>query len=508
MPANQNERPKFYEEQYLGAADLTAAVDYGRLQNARHALGAHTWGIAAGLQLKETVLPGGAVDVCVMPGCAWDGFGRLILVLAPYKIAADYFGSYVFTPGTDNGIPAGRLIKVWLLYHESATQPVRPGFGVCDAQDQLSRVQETFRLEIGERPGHGDRHSRISVAGNLVDAQDAQQKLDPQTTPVAIFDESIPYQEFPDEIEQTRWLIPLGVVRWKPNVNPNQPGNFVQRSKEDLADSRRMRRYIGVVAESVQAADGVLRLRDRRKDYSPVRSDDLVWVEGSLRIDRDAKLFGSSLDFRQPDGQDAGVPIKFQRKQVPGGAQALQLTLGPESQTNNRFVIGRLKADGSVDEKFRVESGGDLTVSGTARGGPWTGPSDVKLKEKIEPLTGALTRLLKLRGVHFEWKEPETMGHLTGRQMGLIAQEVEKVFPEWVSTGPDGLKEMTIRGFEALAIEAIRELKSEISSLRTRLDEMERQPEKTPRRRIKGQEPKEADSSRREGLTGGLDGPC
>ncbi|HEY3127848.1 MAG TPA: tail fiber domain-containing protein [Acidobacteriota bacterium] len=487
MPANQNQRPKFYEEQYLGAADLTAAVDYGRLQNARHALGAHTWGIAAGLQLKETVLPGGAVDVYVMPGCAWDGFGRLILVLVPYKIPADYFGSYVFTPGTDNGIPAGRLIKVWLRYHESATQPARPGFGVCGAEDQRSRVQETFRLEIGERPGHGDRHSRISVAGNLVDAQDAQQKLDPQTPPVAIFDESIPYQEFPDEGEQTRWLIPLGVVRWKPNVNPNQPGNFVQRIPQDLADSRRMRRYIGVVAESVQAADGVLRLRDRRKDYSPVPSDDLVWVEGSLRIEGDAKLFGSKLDFRRPDGLDLLVPIRCQRAEIPGiGAHALQVVLGPDSQTKNRFVIGRLKADGSIDEKFMVESGGDLTVSGTARkpgGGSWTNSSDVRLKEKIEPLTDALTRLLKLRGVHFEWKEPETMGNLTGPQIGLVAQEVEKIFPEWVSTGPGGYKETTIRGFEALAIEAIRELQSEIRSLKTRLAKMERQPKKTPRRK-------------------------
>ena len=44
MPANQTQRPKFFEEQYLGAADLTAAVDYARIQQARHVLGAHTWG--------------------------------------------------------------------------------------------------------------------------------------------------------------------------------------------------------------------------------------------------------------------------------------------------------------------------------------------------------------------------------------------------------------------------------------------------------------------------------
>ena len=31
MPANQSQRPRFYEEQYLGAADLTAAVEYSRV---------------------------------------------------------------------------------------------------------------------------------------------------------------------------------------------------------------------------------------------------------------------------------------------------------------------------------------------------------------------------------------------------------------------------------------------------------------------------------------------
>ena len=39
MAANHTQRPKFYEEQYLGAADLTAAVDYGRIQQARHRVG-------------------------------------------------------------------------------------------------------------------------------------------------------------------------------------------------------------------------------------------------------------------------------------------------------------------------------------------------------------------------------------------------------------------------------------------------------------------------------------
>jgi hypothetical protein len=58
--------------------------------------------------------------------------------------------------------------------------------------------------------------------------------------------------------------------------------------------------------------------------------------------------------------------------------------------------------------------------------------SDARLKKDIKPLEGALDRLLQLRGVTFEWKEPEKHANMTGRQRGFIAQEVEKVMPEWV----------------------------------------------------------------------------
>ena len=81
------------------------------------------------------------------------------------------------------------------------------------------------------------------------------------------------------------------------------------------------------------------------------------------------------------------------------------------------------------------------------------------------PLKGPLDKLLQLRGVTFEWKEPEKQGNLTGTQMGLIAQEVEEVFPEWVGTQEDGGKTLTIRGFEALTIEALRELTERVGEI-------------------------------------------
>jgi hypothetical protein len=96
----------------------------------------------------------------------------------------------------------------------------------------------------------------------------------------------------------------------------------------------------------------------------------------------------------------------------------------------------------------------------------WTMSSDVRLKQNIIPLTSALTRLLRLRGVTFEWKDPAKHGNLTGTQIGMIAQQVEEVFPEWVGTDTEGYKTLTYRGFEALTVESLRELQSENDRLK------------------------------------------
>jgi hypothetical protein len=100
-------------------------------------------------------------------------------------------------------------------------------------------------------------------------------------------------------------------------------------------------------------------------------------------------------------------------------------------------------------------------------------PSDERLKKDIAPLTEALDTLLRLRGVRFFWTEPEKMGNLNAQQMGLVAQEVEKVLPGWVMDGPDGYKGLMLKGFEALVIEALRELNAEIAGIKARLNKLE-----------------------------------
>lgn len=124
-----------------------------------------------------------------------------------------------------------------------------------------------------------------------------------------------------------------------------------------------------------------------------------------------------------------------------------------------------------------------LHVNGAAAkpgGGSWTDASDIRVKKNIHPIEKALDKMLALRGVEFEWDDYERALLLPGPQMGMIAQEVEKVFPQWVGTDARGYKDLTYRGFEALTVEAMRELREEnellwqtIDRLVERIEELE-----------------------------------
>jgi len=120
---------------------------------------------------------------------------------------------------------------------------------------------------------------------------------------------------------------------------------------------------------------------------------------------------------------------------------------------------------------------GHLVVTGNAwktGGGHWEVWSDARLKKNVKPLNGALVEMLKLDGVTFQWKDPKKFNNMDGVYMGMVAQDVEKVFPEWVGLGPEGkYKTFSPIGFEALTVEAIRELKSENDVLKAKNLELE-----------------------------------
>ena len=358
MTIDQTQRPRFYEGQYLAADDISGVLDHAMVQQARDRIGGHTWGIALGLNFKEapSVSDPTAVDEFLQPGYGWDGFGRPLVVLQPYKIPAERFLPYIYDPAKDE--PNGRLVEIYVGYREVNFDPPQPGFQSCDAADQSSRVQETFDIYIGARPNITDRQDPVHIANYTIDAQHALTALDASAPQV--FDQSIPEQTLPDP-STALWLLPVGYVRWKPDPNPSIVGKFLALNNDDKAAARAFRIPIGVVAGAVQAADGVIRLKDRTRDYSKFNSPDLVWVEGDTRLQ-------GKLGFRDSGGDDHGVPLGFQRNEANAtGGRDLQCVIGKASAGFNHLAIGPLDAAGvTFQERVTVRDDGNVGVGTTA----------------------------------------------------------------------------------------------------------------------------------------------
>jgi len=106
--------------------------------------------------------------------------------------------------------------------------------------------------------------------------------------------------------------------------------------------------------------------------------------------------------------------------------------------------------------------------------GSWSNLSDRRLKKDVTPLAEALTKVLELRGVSFTWRRDEFPDkHLNdGPQIGFIAQEVEPVLPEVVTTDQEGFKAVDYSKFTPLLVEAIKAQQVVIEALRQELAEV------------------------------------
>ena len=93
--------------------------------------------------------------------------------------------------------------------------------------------------------------------------------------------------------------------------------------------------------------------------------------------------------------------------------------------------------------------------------------SDERLKENISPISNALDKVLKISGNTFDWKEGfENIHSHQGNDVGVIAQEIQKVLPQLVTTRENGYKAVRYEKLVPLLIEAIKELKEEINQLK------------------------------------------
>lgn len=102
----------------------------------------------------------------------------------------------------------------------------------------------------------------------------------------------------------------------------------------------------------------------------------------------------------------------------------------------------------------------DAEVTGTFTAGNIVETSTMDLKENINTLSGELENLMDLRPVSFDWKDSGE------HDLGLIAEEVQEIYPELVHEDSDGVRGINYTKLTSVLIEAVKDMKRELDSLK------------------------------------------
>lgn len=126
--------------------------------------------------------------------------------------------------------------------------------------------------------------------------------------------------------------------------------------------------------------------------------------------------------------------------------------------TGTEFSIGQSVGTSDIVQFGEVRSTGDVIAYYS---------SDKRLKDNITTIDNALDKLNKLGGYEFDWNDKQDS--YQGHDIGVVAQEVEAIFPELVITRDNGFKAVKYEKLVAVLIQATKELSAKVKELENKL---------------------------------------
>ncbi|WP_416439513.1 tail fiber domain-containing protein [Phnomibacter sp. MR] len=182
-----------------------------------------------------------------------------------------------------------------------------------------------------------------------------------------------------------------------------------------------------------------------------------------------------TLDQPSPTGQSV---IEFRNQGIYvgglGWSEASSRYFLYDGPTNTNPLLIK---NGRIGIGNREPTTNALEVNGNASkatAGDWLANSDARLKKEITPLNNALEKLLQLKGVTYEWNDDKTgTTRPSGKQMGFTAQNIQQVFPQLVSADAQGYLQTSYGTYDALYVEAIKELLQKIQVLEKKIQALQ-----------------------------------
>lgn len=174
-----------------------------------------------------------------------------------------------------------------------------------------------------------------------------------------------------------------------------------------------------------------------------------------LSLSNDETLFleGGSLNVEKRIRSNA-VETKLQEMRFDGYNPYIDFSNDLTSDYDIRIQLAN-------DDTIWVQ-GGNIQVDGKIIANSYSCTSDQRFKKNISPITDSLSKLMKLTGVSYFWRvdEYKDMNFPANRDLGFIAQDVEKILPELVYTDSKGYKSVEYAKMVAVVVEAMKEMKT------------------------------------------------
>jgi endosialidase-like protein len=153
------------------------------------------------------------------------------------------------------------------------------------------------------------------------------------------------------------------------------------------------------------------------------------------------------------EGSEDGYGIRmYGMADFEGDASNLQSQIAIENPNGSIYLNG----NGTID------ASGDMNAAN------FNQTSDARLKKDVSTLTSGLAIVNKLRGVRYAWKDENK----SQNKIGFLAQEIEEVLPELVTTKKDGFKAVNYSEMTAVLVQAVKELSKQIEDLKEENDSL------------------------------------
>ena len=182
------------------------------------------------------------------------------------------------------------------------------------------------------------------------------------------------------------------------------------------------------------------------------------------------------VDFKMISGNGTagtlGTIFRHQRQGAGGGDMIILTNPGLTSTPLEtiRFTSDQKVGIGKDSPSVKLEVDGEISGSTIRASGDVIAfnSSDERLKDNIVQIENPLEKMESIGGYEFDWNNNQQIYH--GHDIGVIAQEIEKVLPEAVKDRGSGYKGVQYDKIIPLLIESIKELKQKVEDIEKNCD--------------------------------------